>query len=144
MRAAVKLHTLQRACDSLCVMSNALCEHSGVWAMHNAYAFCITACCAPWLLLQAVTSALALGWSCYAASLSSSEPDALVSLALKAVAMLEQCSKAAAEAAAKGTGPDTSGNIGVCLSGAQLLSRVWILTLQPQTHARADLHLSAA
>lgn len=77
---------------------------------------------APALLLttvQAVTSALALGWSCFAATLSSSEPDTLVSLAVKAVAMLEQCSKAAAEAAAKGTAPDTAGNIGACLSGAE-------------------------
>lgn len=73
---------------------------------------CLLCCC-----VQAVTSALALGWSCFAASLSSSEPDALVNLAVKAVAMLEQCSKAAAEAAAKGMAPDTAANIGACLSG---------------------------
>lgn len=77
------------------------------------------------VLPQAVTSALALGWSCYASSLSNADPDALVSLALKAVAMLEQCSKVAAEAAAKGTGPDTHGNIGACLSGKQAVSCSW-------------------
>lgn len=92
------------------------------------------------LLLQPVTSALALGWSCYAGSLSSPEPEAsLVDLALRAVAMLEQCSKAAAEAAAKGTAPDTSDNIGACLSGqrapalwhgrfSDLLRGHWMLT----------------
>jgi hypothetical protein len=68
-------------------------------------------------LLQAVTSALALAWSSYAASLAPAEPHALIELALKAMAMLEQCSKAAAEAAAKGTAPDTSANVGACLSG---------------------------
>lgn len=69
--------------------------------------------------VQAVTSALALGWCCYASSLhdASDEPQALVDLALRAVAMLELCSKAGAEAAGKGTGPDTSGNVGACLSG---------------------------
>lgn len=94
------------------------CSQLATNQMHiRPHAGCGIARCFVVLLLQAVTSALALGWSCYAASLSSSDPDALVSLALKAVAMLEQCSKAAAEAAVKGTGPDTSGNIGACLSG---------------------------
>lgn len=69
--------------------------------------------------VQAVTSVLALAWSCYAATLPSSEPDALVSLALKAVAMLEQCSKAAAEAAARGSAAESQGNIGACLSGGR-------------------------
>jgi hypothetical protein len=70
-------------------------------------------------------SALALGWSCYASSLSNAEPVALVSLALKAVAMLEQCSKASAEAATRGTGPDMHGNIGACLSGKLTASCSW-------------------
>ena len=99
----------------------------------HAFAFCplrtltpLDPCCSLVLLRvrndpaipQAVTSAMALGWSCYASSLSASEPDVLVGLALKAVAMLEQCSKAAAEAGAKGASTDqTPHNIGACLSG---------------------------
>jgi hypothetical protein len=73
-------------------------------------------------------SALALGWSCYASSLSSADPDALVSLALKAIATLEQCSKASAEAAIRGTESEMHGNIGACLSGKLAAPCSWPCT----------------
>jgi hypothetical protein len=79
-----------------------------------------------------VTSALALGWCNYAASISAAESEGLVQLALKAVAMLEQCSKAAAEAAARGAGLDhASDNIGACLFGERRL-RCTLATLLDQ------------
>lgn len=79
-------------------------------------------------LYQDVCTALALGWTHYASRLASAgapaaaaaaAPDALVALALRAVAMLESCSKAAIQAAAQQ--PQLAAeNIGACLAGAQV------------------------
>lgn len=73
---------------------------------------------ADWAVAQDVCTALVLGWSSYASGAAAGGPDALVALALRAVSMLEACSKAAAEAAAKGQVPSHAAeNIGACLAG---------------------------
>jgi glycogen debranching enzyme len=77
-------------------------------------------------LYQDVCTALVLGWSHYVSRLNASGtgsaaaatagPDALVALALRAIAMLEACSKAAIQAAAQAP-PHVTENIGACLAG---------------------------
>jgi hypothetical protein len=77
-------------------------------------------------LYQDVCTALVLGWSHYASRLTSAGapaaaaapnvPDALVALALRAVSMLEACSKAAIRSAAQAP-PLATENIGACLAG---------------------------
>jgi hypothetical protein len=82
-------------------------------------------------LYQDVCTALVLGWSHYAARLTGAAPaaaaaaptapDALVALALRAVSMLESCSKAAIHAAAQAP-PLVTENIGACLAGERELA----------------------
>jgi hypothetical protein len=84
-------------------------------------------------LYQDVCTALALGWSHYASRLNASgpaaaaaaaataPPDALVALALRAISMLEACSKAAIAAAAQAP-PNVTENIGACLAGEAWLA----------------------
>ncbi|KAF8072444.1 hypothetical protein HT031_000103 [Scenedesmus sp. PABB004] len=72
---------------------------------------------------QDVCTALALGWTSYAAGLAagSAGADALIELALSAVAMLEAASK---EAAARGAPPPDAqaahSNLGACLAGGEM------------------------
>jgi cytochrome c-type biogenesis protein CcmH/NrfG len=58
------------------------------------------------------------GWPAYAAALQRAgpNPDGMVTLGVAAVAMMEGCSKARADALAKGTATP-EGGLGSCLAG---------------------------